>query len=162
MTAIKNQKPREISVETLKVRLQRALEEFGYTMLICSVILFCTLVFGYDYWTWGVLPTLIIYSLIGSYIVITTIQKLTRIDYVQKTIVWEDLDPSFAGAAGVNKLFYAILPLMWAFVYLIGMLNGTPILSSTNILSPVLSIVIFLILAYDSFRVISELSFIIA
>ena len=63
MSEVNTQKPREISVETLKKRLQRALEEFGYCMLICSVILFCTLVFGYDYWTWGILPTLIIIAI---------------------------------------------------------------------------------------------------
>ena len=143
----------------LKYKLQNSLNVFSISMIIAAVALFIILVTNTNYWLLGFIPTIIIFSIIGSVFVIKCMLVLTSTSIRISNFSNNEFEEKFVGYVGMNNIFYIMVPFIYCTVYVIMYTIGINIISIINIMDVCVIIPILIATNYLLYVIINQLSF---
>lgn len=152
----------EVRMETYKIKykLEKPLKSFVSYIVLASALLIYVILTGYEKWIIGFIPSIILLSLIGSFIISKTIITLSSYDNDVEGLDEKELEHKFLGVEGVQKLFYVIVIMVFIGIYYITSLYGYNMLDgkAMNIGITLVMLLITLVLTYET---LNKLTFVI-
>ena len=129
-------------------------------IILASSLLAYVIITGFEKWIIGFIPTVILLSLIGSFIISKTIISLTSYDDEVEGLNEKELEHKFLGVEGVQKLFYVIVVMVYIGIYYITSLYGYNMFDgeSMNIIVTMVMVLVTLVLTYET---LNKLTFVI-
>lgn len=107
-----------MSIFSLKLKLQRSIQVFALAIVFATAILFITMYYGTDKWILGLLPTIIVLSIIGEIALARAIVRLTALTGQIENKDGDSFEDRFAGISGLNGLLYALVPLIYCTTFI--------------------------------------------
>ena len=108
-----------MEIYKIKYKLEKPLKSFVSYIILASSLLAYVIITGFEKWIIGFIPTVILLSLIGSFIISKTIISLTSYDDEVEGLNEKELEHKFLGVEGVQKLFYVIVVMVYIGIYYI-------------------------------------------
>lgn len=148
------------TIYSLKTSLQRSVQVFAIAIIFSTVILFTSIYFGTDKWIMGLLPTIILLSVIGEFALARAIVRLSSMTGSIEGEKDEEFENRFNGISGLNGLLYATVPLVYCAVY-ISLYSLKINILDFKIVNLWVSLSLLGLTAYFLYRTINQLSFIL-
>ncbi|MCR0315477.1 hypothetical protein MKA27_12980 [[Clostridium] innocuum] len=149
-----------MEIYKIKYKLEKPLKSFVSYIILASSLLAYVIITGFEKWIIGFIPTVILLSLIGSFIISKTIISLTSYDDEVEGLNEKELEHKFLGVEGVQKLFYVIVVMVYIGIYYITSLYGYNMFDgeSMNIIVTMVMVLVTLVLTYET---LNKLTFVI-
>lgn len=147
-----------MSIFSLKLRLQRSVQVFALAIVFATAIFFITIYYGTDKWILGLLPTIVILSIIGEFALARAIVRLTSLTGRIEGEEGDSFEDRFAGISGLNGLLYALVPLIYCTTFVCLYMIEVNMFDFV-IVNVWVSVSLFVLTTYFLYKTINQLSF---
>ena len=149
------------STASVKDLIRIRMDEFIYAIVLAIAIAFISFTTRTNYWAFGILLSILLFSLIGFAFSASSIYKINRfgMQIDRFSMSTRKMNEAFSSAGGMEKFFYLLGILMWLITYFIADATGFNYLNANSWVF--LTIVEFLLLLYVAKKVVINLCFII-
>lgn len=150
-----------MTLSFIKSKLQNALIRFGYGILVASLSSLLVVIFQDSFWILGFTVSILLFGVVGAIVNVRSMMQLTALEKesvtIDKDAYVNNIASSMIGSIGLNWIFFTLIILLYAIVYVSLIFFKVPVFQSRLPLS--ISVGLLVLLVFIEYKIIHQLSF---